>query len=103
VTLERLRTLRVAVAREALDLWVAVVVLLALVAPSSAESGLALALTGVHVTGLGGGAHGVAVTGLATFAAGNFPVVFDTPERGKKYMIRLDCLEISFKRQIVPW
>ena len=52
VTLERLRSLRVAVTWETFDLRVAVVVLLALVAPSAAKSGLALALAGVHVTGL---------------------------------------------------
>ncbi len=84
MTLEGLRSLRVAVTREALDLWVTIVVLLALVAPSASESGLALALTGVHVTGLRGGTHGVTIAGLATLATGNFPMIFGTPTQDCK-------------------
>jgi hypothetical protein len=62
-------------------LWISVVVFFALVAPPSAEPGLALALAGVDVAGLGGRAHGVAVAVLATFPAGDLPMIGDTAKQ----------------------
>ena len=81
VALERLRALRVAVARVALHAGVAPVVLHALVAPPAAEALLAVALAVVQVARLGGGAHGVAVALLAALSRGDLPVVLLAPDQ----------------------
>jgi len=79
IALEGLRSLRVAVAGEALHARVAPVVLLALVALPAAEALLAVALPGVLVARGRRRAHGVAVAELAALARRDLPVVGAAP------------------------